>query len=144
MWEPSTRLFAATICSMPDWEMAAYPPLNRNRESSGLIEMGDMPGYDISLQPSAMRNWVKPAIGILLFGGCCHDASTHCQMSGSVGDTNTCGGVRQAVKTPQIAWWKAMGAVELAMTRHYLHHQWDVTENWSWTLSHNAELAETK
>lgn len=38
-----------------------------------------MLGYDASMRPSTMRISTNPATGALVFSGCCHDASKHCQ-----------------------------------------------------------------
>lgn len=41
------------------------------------------------MPPSTSRKSTQPATGTLLFTGCCHNASTHCQMSGRASATGT-------------------------------------------------------
>lgn len=43
---------------------------------------------DVLVQPCTLRKSVEQATGTLLFWGCCKSASTHCQMSGRLGNTN--------------------------------------------------------
>lgn len=70
-----------------EW-LSDYPDACGNRRGTRVSLRGGTPGQAVSLRPCILRKSSKPVTGTLSFRGYCHEASTHCYVSGRAGETN--------------------------------------------------------